>query len=188
LFVGAAVCLCALAQQLLVSAKGDDLHFASPKLHFLTGKPLDHLRDGRSVAFDFHVRVTDEGKSAVLRAAFERFVISYDLWEERFSVTTLRTSRASASHLTAPAAEAWCLESLRVAMAGLPEDSPLWVRLDVRAQDPVRRRSGEEDEALSLGNLVDLFSRATRSQQPQQWTAEAGPIVLRNLRSGRNSN
>ena len=96
----------------------------------------------------------------ILRRGFERFVVSYDLWEEKFSATRMRTARTSASHLTAEAAESWCLDHLSVPAGGLTTDKPVYVRLDVRAQEPKERRPVDEDEGISLARLIDIFSRA----------------------------
>src|SRR5688572_24208583 len=105
----AAVCL---AAELTVRSTGDALKVAAPNFHFLSGKPLSRIRDGNAVSFDFQLSVLADSRTSVLRRTFERFVISYDLWEERFSVTRMRSSQASASRLTVEAAEAWCLDGI----------------------------------------------------------------------------
>ena len=67
-----------------------------------------------------------DNRQLVLRRGFERFVVSYDLWEEKFSATRMRTARTSASHLSAEAAEAWCLDHLSVPAGGLTTDKPVY--------------------------------------------------------------
>jgi hypothetical protein len=42
----------ALAMPILnVSSDGDSLHVTAPEFHFLTGKPLDRLKDGNTVVY-----------------------------------------------------------------------------------------------------------------------------------------
>jgi hypothetical protein len=178
---GTAACLTLAAQQLVVRATPDQIHVTTPKFHFLAGKPLELLKNGNTVAFDFHLAVLAEGKDRILRRSFERFVFSYDIWEERFSVSRLRGQRSSASRLSAQAAEAWCLDNITVASSGIPADRPVWVRLDIRAQEDREERPVGEDETLSLANLIDIFSRPGK-QEPNQWRLEAGPLLLRDLR------
>jgi hypothetical protein len=123
-----------------------------------------------------------ENRQSVLRRGFERFVISYDLWEEKFSATRMRTARASASHLTAEAAESWCLDNIAVPIAGLPVDKPIYVRLDIRAEEPKDRRSSEDGEGISLSRLIEIFSRAGTPLPGMQWRAESGPVLLQNIK------
>jgi hypothetical protein len=160
---------------------------SAPNFRFLTGKPLERLKNGAAVAFDIQVSVLGEGKQSVLRRSFERFVFSYDLWEERFSVTRMRSTRASASHLTAAAAEAWCLERFVLSPAGLPQDRQLWFRVEIRPQDnrdPDVSNNGEG--GFSLGSLIDVFSRPAKSHGPTHLRAESAPVRLADLNGGRS--
>jgi hypothetical protein len=85
----------------------------APNLGFIKGEPMVRLKDGRSVRVDLDLMVLPgPGGTAVARAR-QTFVLSYDLWEERFAVTQAGTPPRSASYLTASAAEAWCLEHRR---------------------------------------------------------------------------
>jgi hypothetical protein len=182
-----ALIACLIARAILVAQDaslrlaGEELRIAAPKLNFLSGKPLETLRNGSAVTFDIQVSILTDGKITVLRRNFERFVVSYDLWEERFSVTRMRSTRASASRLTAQQAEAWCLERFSFASAGLPSDKPLWVRIDVGAKDG-RDRLEATDEGLSLFTLIDLFSKSARPSGPMQWRAESQATTLAELR------
>lgn len=170
------------AQDVLVKVSGDHLQIAAPALHFLTGKPLDHLKNGRSVPFDIQVSILTDGKMTVVRRSFERFVVSYDVWEEKFSVARMRTTRATVSHLSASGAEAWCLNKFSLPTAGLSEDKPFWVRIDVRAQDGRERGNGEEESSLSISTLIDLFSRTARAPGDSFWRADSAPVRLSELR------
>ena len=181
--IGTAACFTLLAQNLEVRSSSDQIMVAAPKLHFLTGKPLERLRNGNAVAFDFYLAVLAESKQSILRRNFDRFVISYDIWEEKFSISRMRSARSSASRLTADAAEAWCLDNIAVASSGLPQDRPVWVRLDIRAQDARDQKPLSEDEGISLSSLIELFSRPGK-QEPNQWRLEAGPMRLRDIQKG----
>jgi hypothetical protein len=178
----AAACVAVLAQDVAVRRVGEELRVGAPRLHFLTGKPLERMRNGASVTYDMQVVVFAENKQVILRRGFERFVISYDLWEETFSVVGVRSTRASAAHLSASAAESWCLDHIAVPIAGLSTDRPLFVRLDVRALEPRDRRRVDEEEGLSLGRLIDIFSRVGAPAPGTSWRAEAGPLQLQNLK------
>lgn len=169
-----------LAQELSVRVTPDQIQVAAPKLHFLSGKPMERLRHGNAIPFDFQLSVLNDSKQ-VLRQTFERFVVSYDIWEERFSVTRTRGTRASVSNLTAVSAEAWCLDNLSMPGSGLPQDRPVWVRLDIRAQEARQSKPLESDEVLSLANLIEIFSRPGK-QGGNQWRIEAGPLQFRDLR------
>jgi hypothetical protein len=174
------LCFGLAAQDLLVRSSGDYINLAAPKLRFIEGKPLDRIKNGKAVAFDFQISVLSDGRSAILRRNFERFVVSYDLWEEKFSVTRMRSQRASASRLSARAAEEWCVANMSFSSAGLPPDRDLWIRLDVRPQEEKERF--DSDDPLSLANLIEIFSRSGRQQQPSHLRAEAGPLRLAELR------
>src|SRR3954447_2226824 len=174
--VASAACICVLTQDLLLRSSGEQVRVAAPRLHFLTGKPLERMRNGNSVTYDMQLIIYADNRQAILRRAFERFVVSYDLWEEKFSATRMRTDRTSAAHLTADAAESWCLDHLSVPTAGLAVDKPVYVRLDVRAQEPRDKRSSEDDDGISLSRLIEIFSKAGTPGSGAQWRAEAGPV------------
>lgn len=171
-----ALALLAAAEDLIPRLAGDHLMVSAPRLRFLTGKPLDRLRDGQPVSFDFQLSVAEPGALAPLRRAVERFTFSYDLWEEKFSVVLRRSNRA-ASHLSAAAAEAWCLDNLHLPVRGLSLDTPVMVRLEVRGQEARDSRPVLADPGISLTGLIELFSRPARGQQPR-WTLETGPLRL----------
>jgi hypothetical protein len=180
--VASAACICVVAQDLLLRHSNDQVRVAAPRLHFLTGKPLERMRNGASVTYDMQLIILADNRQAILRRAFERFVLSYDLWEEKFSATRMRTERTSAAHLSADAAESWCLDHLAMPTGGLAFDKPVYVRLDVRAQEPKEKRSLDENDGISLARLIEIFSKAGTPGSGGQWRAEAGPIQLQNLK------
>ena len=169
----------ASAQDLKVRLDGDQLRSTASHLRFIDSKSLEQMRNGDTVAFDFNLTLLDTMRN-VVRRTFERFVISYDLWEERFSVTRLRTARTSASRLSESAAQAWCFDNIAMLASGLPEDQPLTARLDIAVQE--RRLNEDRGEGLPLSTLIEIFSRAAKQQTPQHWKLESAPIRLRELR------
>jgi hypothetical protein len=169
------------AERLSVTWDGDDLHVAAPQLHFLAGKPLDRIKDGDSVVFLTQLTLTTDNFTTSLRRTPERFVFSYDLWEEKFSVTKLGEGQRTVAHLSANAAEAWCLDNVAISSTGLPQDRPFWLRFELRAAEPKDEAAVIGESGLNLTRLIEIFSRRPRDQQPQ-WTADAGPLRLGDLK------
>jgi hypothetical protein len=169
-----------------VTWDGDSLRFAAPQLHFLTGRLLTRLKDGAPVGYLWQATISLDGFATVFRRTPGRFVVSYDLWEEKFSVTRAGAEPRSQSHLSAAAAEAWCLENMVVDTGGIPADRPFWVRLDMRADD-ARLPAGVVDETgINITRLIEIFSRPAGHSSPN-WTAVAGPLRLAGLRRPRGT-
>jgi hypothetical protein len=157
---------------------GDQLQVSAPGLHFLTGKPLERLRNGAAVPFDFQLTVAVDNKNNALARALERFVVSYDLWEDRFRVVRVRDSGKSSSHLTATQAETWCLENIILQASQIPADKYIWIRLEVRSGETKSAAAVPPDSGMiSLTTLIDIFSRPTRGVQ-DRWLLETGPVRL----------
>lgn len=162
------------------------LHIAAPGLHFLKGKPLERLKDGATVAFLGQVTLSTDANVTVAARAVARFAFSYDIWEERFSVTRFAVSREetavrSASHLSPEAAEAWCLDRLRVDTAPLQAGRPIWVRFELRVEDAREGNLILGEPGINLTRLIEIFSRPARAQQ-QRWQLDAGPLHLADIR------
>ncbi len=178
------------AEELILSATEDShLEFAAPRVHFLTGKPLERLRNASEVPFDFKITLWSGTRSHLYRELPARFVVSYDLWEEKFAVTRLLPSRRMARHLTDTAAEAWCLQQMATDVTGIGPNEPLWARLEIRAQDGKDTgspfgRGNITDSGISLTSLIEILSRPAATTQPH-WQVEAGPVTLEELRRGR---
>jgi hypothetical protein len=155
-----------------------DLHVSVPRLHFLSGKSLDNLHDGAAVPFDFQLTIAAGIKSNIAARALERFVVSYDVWEERFSVVRLRDLRKSGRNLSMKAAESWCVDNISVPEAGLPTGRDLWARLEVRTAEP-RDQGGTlvRDPGINIATLIDIFSRSPRAQQ-EHWSFESAPFRI----------
>ena len=175
------VCPLAAVELLLVRRDASGLRLSAPQLHFLTGKPLEQLKNGAGVSFLSQVTVTSESAATVLARRVDRFVVSYDLWEEKFSVVRLGPPRRSASGLTAQAAEAWCLDHAIEVPVSLPAKRPFWIRLEVRAEDSKESAAVVGEPGINITRLIEIFSRPPRSQQPR-WVAAAGPLRLEELK------
>jgi len=114
-----------------------------------------------------------------LQRTFDRFVVSYDVWGETFAVVETNEARKGVSHLAASTAESWCIEQMGLSSAGVPLERDLWLRLEVRAEEPLA--SPLSESGLSLTSLIDLFSKPPRSQS-QEWIAESAAFRLPNLK------
>src|SRR5207247_7295325 len=137
-------------------------------LHFLIGKPLERLRNASPVPFDFKLTLWSGNRNHLFRSRAERFVVSYDLWEERYSVTEITTPPKTAAHMTAQAAETWCLEQIPLDVTGLDGSETFWARLEVRASEDkgAGRDNGKlfgradiSESGISLNGLVEICSR-----------------------------
>ena len=170
------------AQPIEVTFDGDNLHVSAPSLHFLTGKPLERLKDAATVVFLSQLTLIGENHDVVFRRVPERFVVSYDLWEEKFSVTQLGSTPRSTAHvLSAPAAEAWCLEGLAISALGMAPDRPFWLQFELRTADQKDLAGGAGEPGLNLRSLIELFSRRPGPDDPN-WTRDVGPLRLEDLR------
>ena len=168
------------AQSLTARVDRDQLHIVSPRVHFLTGEALNRLRDGATVVYALQLTVRGEKAGKALARTEERFAVSYDLWEEKFAITKLGQSPRSVSHLSAAAAEAWCVENTAIPIGVLPGDAAIWLRLDYRA-DNSTTSDQQDTSSFTLSGLIDIFSRRPRSEQVHG-SEEVGPLRLDTLR------
>jgi hypothetical protein len=169
------------AQAVTVSRVADVVTVRAPAFTFIKGEPLVRLKDGRSVRVDLDLSVLPRPGGPAGARIRQAFVLSYDLWEERFAVTLVGPPPKSVAYLTSTGAEAWCLEQLTVpiaAMGNLGRDAPFWIRLEYRILDGGLPKGGDDGGGLTLRALIDAFS--SRRQAPE-WThaIEAGPFRLR---------
>ena len=170
------------AEQLMLDLRGDLLFASARKLDIIQPRLLAQLKQGSTVAFDFQLALWVGDRSTVSRRTFERFVVSYDLWEERFAVTTLRKPQARATGLAAANVGAWCLQNLGLPSPKLVPADKLWIRLDVRAVENRRDVDLAAEDGLSLTNLIEVFSRGAKSGE-SRWNLESGPIAFAALRA-----
>jgi len=146
------------ADPLKVQYDGDNVHVVVPGLHFLAGRPLERLKDGDVVAYIAQIDLLDESRSAVLKQQKGRFVVSFALWEEKFSVTQLGNTPRTVEGLSAAAAEAWCLNQLVISTLSLAPDRYYWLRFNLRTGNP-RDFAAEDEVGISIHRLIDILGR-----------------------------
>jgi hypothetical protein len=182
--------LAMLAEDLILDARDNRLEFSAPRVHFLSGKPLERLRNAAEVPFDFKITLWAGDHTHVARSAVDQFVVSYDLWQETFSVIKTQSPRRTGSHFSAAAAESWCMEQMTMDVTGLSGSEPLWARLEVRAEDGGRDsslpfgRGNITESGISLNSLIAILSRPPPPQQVR-YAVDAGPVTLDALRGHR---
>lgn len=182
--------LCALgavssaSEDIVVRLDGDYLRISLPHLDFLKGKPLDRLKDGASVAFIGHVTITTSPNSiSPVASSVARFALSYDIWEERFSVTKMGQSpesRRTASHLSAQATENWCLDNLVIDRSQIPVDRQFYVQLDLFAEDSKEQLGIIGDSGINLTRLIEVLGRERSPRE--RWMFNSGPYRLADLK------
>jgi hypothetical protein len=167
--------------RLLIRREGSDLRISAPQIRFLMGKALEQLKSGANVGFVSQITMTPtESSTSVLVRAVDRFVVSYDIWEEKFSATRPGPPLRRADRLSVPAAEAWCLDELLPVPPSLPAGGWFWLKLELRAEDPKEWASIVGEPGINLNRLVEIFSRPPRNAQ-QRWNETAGPLRLQDL-------
>jgi hypothetical protein len=175
------------AEDLALRWRNNFIELSAPHMHFLTGKPLERLQHGAQVPFDFKVSLFSGTKNHLFSRLAERFLVSYDVWGETFSVLKTQQPRTSVTHLDAAEAEEWCLKQMRVDPAGLSETEPLWAQVDVRV--PLEKgatpfgKDSITESGINLTGLIDLFSRPPAVAQPH-WMEDTGPVTLEEVKRG----
>lgn len=169
-----------VAQSATVDAVGGILHVRAPNFRFIEGAILARLKDGRSVRVDLQLAVlTRPGAPGVVEDR-QSFVLSYDLWEERFAITQTGTTSRTITHLSAADAEAWCIGRLTVPVSAFARpDTPFWIRLDYQVRDDDGAESSGQAQGLSLRGLIDRLSRRGTVEKLAD-AIEIGPFRLRN--------
>lgn len=168
------------ASPMRVSFDGDNLHIGCPDLHFLTGKPLERLKDAATVTFISQLTLFSDAQGTVFKRSADRLVISYDLWEEKFSVTIPGRGQKTPFTGAAPQVEQWSIDNLAISAMGMAPERPFWLRFDLRTADRRELAAIVGDSGLSLSGLIDLFSRKPGSGE-SSWTASFGPFRLLDL-------
>ena len=169
------------AQSLTVRIEGPQLRIAAPRLHFLVGEALNRLHDGATVKYELQLDAKADRNGRILARTQEQFAVSYDLWEEKFAVTKLGSPPRSISHLSAAAAEAWCIDNVAIPVAALGSNQSVWVRLDYRVDDSGPTTEQSDNSSFTLTGLIDIFSRRTRSEQ-LHGSDEVGPLRVESLK------
>jgi hypothetical protein len=167
------------APGLLIRREEDHLRISAPQIRFLNGKPLEQLKNGANVGFISQISLTTES-NVIIKQYADRFVVSYDLWEEKFSATRLGPPRQSVSRLSIPAAEAWCLDEIAPIPPALTPSTFFRIKLELRVEDPKESAGIVGDPGINLTRLVEIFSAPPRNPQ-QRWMETAGPLRLQDL-------
>jgi hypothetical protein len=165
-----------VGQSLDVRLDGEQLRVIVNRVRLLSGEPLQKLRDGASVTYVVRLAALSGQAGSVLARADYRFVISYDIFEERFQVSRIQPSPRVMSHLTMAAAESMFFELSELSVRNLPADRPFWIRWECRVEDSAK----DTDSTTTLDGLVDLFGRRP-TKQPARSVVEAGPFKLSTL-------
>jgi hypothetical protein len=187
LIVAAVACILPIilaAENLKLRLDGDYLRVNASQIHFLIGRPLEKLHNGAVVTYLLQLTIRADRAGKILLRIPERFAVSYDLWEEKFSVRRLTVPERSASNLSVSAAESWCIENVSVPLAQLPADRPFWIALEYESES-AKDANNSALGNLSLGSLVDIFSRRPRDESEVRGVEEIGPIRLEDLRNRR---
>jgi hypothetical protein len=166
--------------RLLIRKEPDSLRISAPQIRFLTGKSLESLKNGVKVGFASVISLSLDSASNVVTHKADRFVLSYDIWEEKFSATRLTPPVKSMERLSVPAAEAWCLDLRLPIPAALTPSRSFWIKLELRAEDPKESAAIVGEPGINLTRLVEIFSRPPRNPQ-QRWMESAGPLRLQDM-------
>ena len=159
-----------------VTTAGGTVRVQAPGFRFITGEPLARLKDGLPVRVELELRVLAGPGADTAAGHKQTFVLSYDLWEERFAAAVSGTGSRSLSHLTSAAAEAWCVQQLAVPVdkLGSLRTQPFWIRLESRILNG--GAAGREDAGLTLRGIIDTLSR--RQASDTSHSAEGGPFKV----------
>lgn len=181
------VAIAMAAEELILRAQENRLEFSAPQVHFIAGRPLERLKNAAQVTYDAQVTLWSGSRNNTYRRQAASFVISYDLFEERYSVVKVSPPRRNANHMTAPEAEVWCLQQMSMDVSGVPANQPLWARMEIRAQDESRSglfRGKVSEDGISLTEwAIEVFGGRPPAGQ-SHWELDAGPVTLEELRRG----
>ena len=146
------------AEELILRMQGNRLDFSAPRVHYLTGRPLARLKNAEPVAFDIQVKLAAQQSSNVLRTNTARFVISYDLWEERYAVTKTTMGKG----LAASQRSANSCAASRPLMPGMRTSSSRQLGAEGQSRPLRGSASSIDSKASALPNPSDS-SRRERS-------------------------
>jgi hypothetical protein len=168
-------------QSLIPGRNGDYIRVTATQLHFLVGKAEERLRNGAAVNFVMTMAAFLENSRKPTVLIRETFVVSYDLWEEKYSVVQRKPGGRSASRIAAAAAEAWCLENIAIPVRAIPERRAFMLRFECSMAEEEAPRNEKNNSTLTLAGLIDVFSRRKR-EEPFRWEAVVGPFRLEELK------
>ena len=164
------------AQSLNARNDGEHLRVVIERSRFLSGDALRKLHDGVPVVYVFQLSAHSSRLGNTIAKSEYRFIISYDIFEERFQVSPVRPTGRVVSHLTAAAAEATFIEAMELPIASIGTGM-FWLRLEYQAEAATESNA----PGMSIGGLVEIFSR-TGTKEPTRGTMEAaGPLRVSDL-------
>ena len=171
----------ATSKSLVVEHCGDHLQVSAPQLHFLEGKAVEALHNGSTVTYVISLAVVAEQTVKPTLLLQERFLVSFDLWEEKYSVVQAGPGGRAASRLTAVMTEAWCLENMPIPLRAVPERQSFMIRLECSIDESENESGKKGNSSLTLAGLIDIFS-LKREAEPLKWEADSGPLRLDDLK------
>jgi hypothetical protein len=172
-------------QTVTATAAGDVLRVRAPGFGVIRGDTLNRLKNGQTIRFEIELTILAKPGAQPAVQNRQSFVLSYDLWEERFAVTRVGGASRSISHLTSSDAETWCLEQLAVPLsdlASVDRDAPFWIRLESRIHDGDGTASPNGDGGYTLRGLIDVLSRRRRAADVRD-VIQGGPFTINAIRN-----
>ena len=178
-----------VAEDLILNNRDNRLEFSAPHTDFFAGKPMDRLKFGIEVPYVIRTKLWSGSRNHVYRQAVDRFIVSKDLWEqESYQVVKVGSPEKTVKHLTAKAAQAWCLNQMSLDTSGLSGSEPLWARLEIRAEEPHDGLLGDSVNSSGISllpTLIEILGKPAGSQP--NWTLDYPPAFtldsLKRLRS-----
>jgi hypothetical protein len=155
-------------------------------MRFIEGETLEKLHNGSTVAYVLSLAVATAQNAKPAFMLEERFVVSYDLWEEKYSVVQAGPAGRAASRLTAAMTEAWCLENMPIPLQAVPERQSFVIRLECSIEENESGAGGKSNSSLILARLIDIFSRKRKTEPPKR-EAVSGLLRLDDLKSSRKT-
>ncbi len=162
-----------ITENLILEHRNHRLEFSAPRTDFFAGAPTKRLRNAAEVPFVIKTTLWSGTKNHVFATAADRFVVSFDIWDQTpdaYTVVKTAAPQKKVSHLSAKDAQAWCLSQMSLDTSGLSGSEPLWARVEILAEDPLRKStavlgSSVNQSGISLITpLIELFSRQPGSQ------------------------
>jgi len=170
------------AQTLSVKLDGDQLRVSAARPAFFSKEIVQRLHNGIAVNFVLKVGTTTSVSTTPMMQSIYRFVISYDIFEEKYAVSRLEPNPRSITHLSETAAQLWCLDSVALVTTRIAADQPFWIHMEYQTEET--KTAVPESGGSIIGGLIDVFSRKSQ-RQDARGSLMAGPFSLLDLRKAR---
>jgi hypothetical protein len=175
--------IAAKAQSPVIRLEGDQLRVAASGLHILGSETLQRLHNGIAMNLVFSLGIGPGRNSKPATAETFSFVVSYDIFEEKFAVSRISPNPRSVTHLSESAVQTWCLDSIALPLLNMGQDQPFWVTFEYHIEEP-RPVDSESSSGSLIGQLVDIFSRKSQKQESSA-SFVLGPFRISELRRQR---